>query len=442
MTNPAAANEDLVNSLLAAARQHAEQGAVRQADQSFQRVLDIAPDQFEALHFLGMRALAEGHVVVAKRLLERAVEQDGSDIQLLKNFGVACIGAERLDEARFAFDRALTLAPDFFVARVYLGYVLELLGHKDAALRAYFSAVVAAQAKGRWLSPETTAPPLRELVTRAMRFVDAGRKELFSAVLAPLRERHGSDALQRVEHCLDIYLLIAPANHQNPLQKPKFLYYPDLPTTAYFAPDLFDWYGELERNTAVIREELLAVLNAEQGIEPFLNFDSPEDVPKFLGAGPQGPPAWDAFFFYRHGVRYDENHALCPRTSAILEALPLVRIRAHAPEICFSVLAPGTHILPHHGVTNTRVVTHLPLIVPDDCAIRVGGEEHAWKEGRCVTFDDTFEHEAWNRSEQTRVVLILDIWNPHLTAVEREAITTLVEAIGDFNRECGIFETR
>jgi aspartate beta-hydroxylase len=82
------------------------------------------------------------------------------------------------------------------------------------------------------------------------------------------------------------------------------------------------------------------------------------------------------------------------------------------------------------------------LIVPDDCAIRVGGEEHAWKEGQCVTFDDTFEHEAWNRSDQTRVVLIMDGWNPHLSGVECEAITRLVEAIGDFNRECGVVETR
>jgi aspartate beta-hydroxylase len=442
MTHPTASNADAVNSLLAAARQQAEQGAILQADQLFQRVLDIAPDQYEALHFLGMRALAEGRTVVAKVLLERAVEQDGSDIQLLKNLGVACIGAERLDEARFALDRALTLAPDFFVAKLYLGYVLETLGHKHAALKEYFSAVLMAQAKGRWLSPETTAPPLRELVTNAMRFVDAGRKQLFSDGLAPLREQHGDDALRRVEHCLDIYLALAPAEYPNPLQKPKFLYFPDLPTTPYFARELFDWYAELERNTAVIRDELLAVLQAEQGVEPFLKFDSPDEVPKFLGAGPQGAPAWDAFFLYRHGVRYDDNHARCPRTSAIIEALPVVRIRAHAPEICFSVLAPGTHILPHHGVTNTRVVTHLPLIVPDDCALRVGGEDHAWKEGQCVTFDDTFEHEAWNRSDQTRVVLIIDGWNPHLTGVECDAITRLVEAIGDFNRECGVVETR
>jgi aspartate beta-hydroxylase len=433
-----AASGDAIAGLLEAARQEAGRGGMRPAAQLYQRVLDAAPEHAEALAFVGQSALADGQFARATVLLERAVEQDGGDIQLLKNLGVACIGAERLDEARFAFDRALILAPDFFVARLYLGHVLENLGHHDAALRDYFRAINEAQAKGRWLSPETTAPALRQLVTYAMRYIDAGRRKRFVEVLAPLRDAHGAAAMRRVDECLDIYLGERPANPADPQQKPKFLYFPDLPTTPFFARELFDWYGELERNVEAIRAELLAVLEQASGIEPFLTLPSPELVPKFLGAGPQGPPAWDAFFFYRHGVRYDDNCARCPRTTAILEALPLTRIRAHAPEVCFSVLAPGTHILPHHGVTNTRLVTHLPLIVPENCAIHVGREEHAWQEGRCVTFDDTFEHEAWNRSDQTRVVLILDTWNPHLTAVEREALATLVEDIGDFNRECGI----
>lgn len=426
-----------LDALLAAARQEADRGGA-QAAVLYQRALAAAPDQIEALLYLGQRALASDDFPTAMQMLERAVAQRADDVQLLKNYGLACIGAERLADARDALAHAVAIAPDFFVARLYLGHVLGMLGEEGAALRQYFGAITLAQAKGRWLSPQTTAPALQQLVPYAMRIVDAGRKQLFGAVIAPLRDVYGAEALRRVEHCLDIYLGEAAANWPNPLQRPKFLYFPDLPTTPYFARELFEWYGELERNTEVIRAELLDVLHQAQGIEPFLTFPSPDLVPQFLGSGPQGPPAWDAFFFYRHGVRYDENCARCPRTVAILEALPLPRIREHAPEVCFSVLAPGTHILPHHGVTNTRVVTHLPLIVPDQCAIKVGGAEHAWQEGRCVTFDDTFEHEAWNRSDRTRVVLILDTWNPHLTAIEREAVVALVEAIGDFNRECGV----
>jgi aspartate beta-hydroxylase len=150
-------------------------------------------------------------------------------------------------------------------------------------------------------------------------------------------------------------------------------------------------------------------------------------------------PNWDAFFFYRHGARYDANAARCPITAAALDATPLCRIREHAPEVCFSVLTPGSHILPHRGVTNTRVVTHLPLVVPPgDLVLNVSGERMHWHEGRCFSFDDTFEHEAWNRSDETRVVLLFDVWNPYLTAIERDALTTLISGIGDFNRAAGL----
>ena len=89
-------------------------------------------------------------------------------------------------------------------------------------------------------------------------------------------------------------------------------------------------------------------------------------------------------------------------------------------------------------MTNTRLVTHLPLIVPESCAIVVGGEKREWREGECFTFDDTFEHEAWNRGASTRVVMLMDCWNPWLTEVERDAVTLLVGAIGDFNRAAGV----
>jgi aspartate beta-hydroxylase len=145
-------------------------------------------------------------------------------------------------------------------------------------------------------------------------------------------------------------------------------------------------------------------------------------------------PSWDGYYFYRHGERRNDNCSSCPQTSAMLDSISLCHVREHAPEAFFSVFAPGTHLLPHRGVTNTRVVGHLPLTVPDDCALRVGGEQHAWQEGRMVVFDDTYEHEAWNRSDRTRVVLIFDLWNPYLTEAERSAITDLVPAIGDLRK--------
>ncbi|MER3546218.1 MAG: aspartyl beta-hydroxylase, partial [Rhodanobacteraceae bacterium] len=197
--------------------------------------------------------------------------------------------------------------------------------------------------------------------------------------------------------------------------------------------------ADLEKHTDVIREELLGVLSDNHGVEPFLGTDDLKllEEQKLL-RGEQDAARWDAFFFHRHGEVFEQNARRCPRTTQVLDSLPLVHIREHAPEVLFSLLAPGSHILPHHGVTNTRLVTHLPLIVPENCAIKVGGVEHVWQEGRCVTFDDTFEHEAWNRSDKLRVVMILDSWHPDLTQAEREAIALLVGGIGDFNRAANV----
>lgn len=81
-------------------------------------------------------------------------------------------------------------------------------------------------------------------------------------------------------------------------------------------------------------------------------------------------------------------------------------------------------------MTNSRAIIHLPLIVPDGCAFRVGGETRQWKEGEAFAFDDTIEHEAWNRSEKPRVVLIFDVWNPHLSPAEQALLSRMFEITG------------
>ncbi|MGH8122383.1 MAG: aspartyl/asparaginyl beta-hydroxylase domain-containing protein [Rudaea sp.] len=426
-----------LDAALQIARRAAEQGRDAEAENAFARILTLDPEHAEALHFCGLMALTRGDAQNAVHLLDRACSGASVNAVFLKNLGLAHIAASQPDEARPVLERALQIDPEFVVARLFLGRALEGAGDRHEALKHYFRAILGAQAKGRWRNDETTAPGLREDVKHAMGFIDVERKLLFVRALEPLREAHGEASLARVMHCIDVYVELAPESYPDPRQRPKFLYFPDLPTTPYFDRALFPWYAQLEENFSVIRDELLAVLHDEQGIEPFLKLASAEDAPQYL-AGAGGKPVWDAFFFYRHGERLDANCARCPRTAAIIDSLPVVRIREHAPEICFSVLTPGTHILLHRGVTNTRLVTHLPLIVPGNCALTVGGEQRVWQEGQCFTFDDTFEHEAWNRGESTRVVMLLDCWNPYLTEVEREAVALLVGAIGDFNRECGV----
>jgi aspartate beta-hydroxylase len=422
------------------ARAYARQGRIAEADNAYRAILAEAPDTPEALNFVAMCALSRGDLADAQRMLDRAVELEPTQPELWKSLGIVHMAADHPQAALECFDRALGLDPNHFVARLHRGAALERLGRGRDSIANYYGAIIAAQNRGQWLDERTTAPGLRVAVVHAMRAVNAGRRQLFLDLLAPLRERHGTEALKRVEQALLIYLGDAPANYPDPRQRPKFFYVPGLRTQPYFERELFPWHADLEKHTDVIREELRGVLADPQGVEPFLGTNDNELLKdqNLLAATREAPAQWNSFFFHRHGELFDQNARRCPRTTRILDSLPLVHIRGHAPEVLFSVLTPGSHILPHHGVTNTRLVTHLPLIVPEDCAIRVGGVDHVWQEGRCVTFDDTFEHEAWNRSDKVRAVMILDSWHPDLGEAEREAIALLVGGIGDFNRAANV----
>jgi aspartyl/asparaginyl beta-hydroxylase (cupin superfamily) len=101
-----------------------------------------------------------------------------------------------------------------------------------------------------------------------------------------------------------------------------------------------------------------------------------------------------------------------------------------SPNAMFSLLAPRTRIPPHTGVANTRLVCHLPLIVPAECGFRCGATDIEWHVGKAFVFDDTIEHEAWNDSDELRVVLIVDLWAPSLSAGEREAVAAVIGASG------------
>jgi len=278
------------------------------------------------------------------------------------------------------------------------------------------------------LSPETTEPQWQPAVRRAIEAYRRDKRELLFAAFAEVRERHGADSLRRFERALTGYLREWDARPPDARQRPKLFWFPDLPPGPYHDPMLQPWAATLRGAWQDIRDEAAELLREDRDFVSFLGLKPGQRAPKSIG-GAAANPAWDAFFFYNHGVRYDANHERCPRTSALLESIELCRVARQAPEICFSLIRPQSSILPHYGVTNTRLVFHLPLVVPPDCALNVGGVEHRWREGEPILFDDTYEHEAWNRSDQPRLILLMDCWNPHLTEGEKEAVRHVIEAI-------------
>jgi len=137
---------------------------------------------------------------------------------------------------------------------------------------------------------------------------------------------------------------------------------------------------------------------------------------------------WSALFLVENGATVPQVVDRCPRTWQALQRAPLLAIPGRAPTAMFSLLKAGARIAPHTGMFNTRLVCHLPLIVPAGCRFRVGNEVREWQEGKLMIFDDTIEHEAWNDSSEDRVVLIFDIWRPELTERERAELTALLAA--------------
>jgi aspartate beta-hydroxylase len=392
------------------------------------------PTCADAYSALAQLTLSQGDAAKALHYLELAARLNpDSDLvridmaQLLAELGHSSRALEVLEEI-------LKVDPQAHDAWLVLARVLDTTGASTKALLARYEAVTRAQQQGRWTSKESTPPHLMQEVLHAIDAVRAGRKTLMLGCVSDLREQHGALALERFDRAVLAYTGTIEMPPKHARQRPRFLYFPELPDSPYLDSRLHPWAARLQTAWVAIKQEANALLAGEQSFPSFIDFKPADKVERFLKSTGR-PPSWEAFFFYRHGQRYDENHRRCPHTSQILDNLDLCRIPHQAPEVCFSILRAGSHILPHHGVTNTRAVLHLPLIIPSDCALNlVDVGAHHWREGELVLFDDTYLHEAWNRSGSPRVVLLMDCWNPHLTLIEREAVIRLTTLVDNLRR--------
>ena len=415
--------------LAAEAQDLLRQGRIADAESAFARLLETAPHHVEALNVVALAALRRGQSRQALELLRRAAQSDPQDALTRHNMARAFEADGDWTAALGAHAEAVRLRPDFSVGRLYWAAALEHERQLDQAVIQYLRALDDAQKEGRWLTADSTPPALRPLIEHAVVTVRQQRGLAFSRLFEPLVQRFGRDSLTRVARTLRVYFKEEAAVSPDPRQRPTFLYMPGLPASAYVARSMFPWMDEFESHAPRISAELRRLLPSARGSERVF---TSEELERANLRGGDAAPQWTGYYFYRHGRRRDDNCDACPDTARALDPLPLSRVRGHGPEVLFSVFTPGTHLLPHRGVTNTRLVGHLPLIVPENCALNVGGEIHAWTEGRAVVFDDTYEHEAWNRGRSTRVVLIFDLWSPFLSDIEKLALADLIAAIGDF----------
>jgi aspartyl/asparaginyl beta-hydroxylase (cupin superfamily) len=209
------------------------------------------------------------------------------------------------------------------------------------------------------------------------------------------------------------------------------MYFPELPALEFYDRAEFPWLDGIEAAFDDIRTELTGVLVSDRaGLEPYIAY--PEGVPLDQWKELNKSRRWSAYFLWNQGDAQASHLARCPRTAQALKGVPQCDVARRGPSAFFSVLDAGTRIPPHTGVTNTRLIVHLPLIVPPGCGFRVGSETREWVPGKAWVFDDTIEHEAWNSSDAPRAVLIFDIWNPFLSGAERDLVRAATEVVGQY----------
>jgi aspartate beta-hydroxylase len=343
---------------------------------------------------------------------------------MLSSFVGVTVNSQNEDPRIVELDRALAVDPRNVRALIARADHFATTGDARAAGAFYRAALKASPARDR-LPPDL----VREL-QRAHRMceqIEAGYKSYVREKLAA----RGFDPDRASSARFAQSLAIAFGEKRTFLQQPRYFYFPELPQIQFYDREQFAWIPEVEAETTRIRDELLGVMRDPAAFSPYVTGEA--NRPRNDQQGMLNNPAWSAFFLWKNGEPVPGNAERCPATMRALERLPLARVPNRSPSILFSLMQPRAHIPPHNGLVNTRLICHLPLIVPGGCRFRVGNEVREWQQGRCWLFDDTIEHEAWNDSDETRVILLFDVWRPELSHEERQLLQHLFESIDAYN---------
>ncbi|HEU5284908.1 MAG TPA: aspartyl/asparaginyl beta-hydroxylase domain-containing protein [Sphingomicrobium sp.] len=364
------------------------------------------------------RAATSGDPAAASRLLEQAVAQAGDKPGLWVKLSAMRRAGGDLGGALEAVERALAIEPLNFSALLSRAFLLE--GSGDPRAGEAF-AVAVAQAPPDESLPKPVASALEHARQRSA--------EHGAAVERRLRDAVGMDLPAAERARVERFVANTARRTRHFHQEPSHFHFPGLPEVEFHDREEFPGLEALEARTGEIRAEFQALVASEAAqLVPYIQY--PDNVPlrqwKELNRNRQ----WTAIHLVQNGQRVEANARHCPRTLEAVSAFSQPQVPGASPNAMFSLLAPRTRIPPHTGVANTRLVCHLALIVPPECGFRVGATTVEWKEGTAFVFDDTIEHEAWNDSDQLRVVLIFDLWAPALSDAERRAVAAIIPAAG------------
>ncbi len=385
-----------------------------------------APIDARALVQSGAAALRQGDARTARASFERVIDAGQADVASYLGLAQACRSLGDAPIALAALDKALALEPRNLGAVILKADLLAELGDTRAAASFYQFAV-------RVAPPGDEMPAaLRDEVKRAKAMCERYAGE-FEGFLVDRLVRHGLDngrSTARFRQSLDILV----GRRKTFFQQPTIYFFPGLPQIQFYDREDFPWLDEIEAATAEIRTELkAAAADDARSFVPYVQHVPGR--PRRDHAGLEGNPSWSAYYLWKDGEIVLDHAARCPKTLDALAQAPQVWAKSRSPSVLFSLLRPGAWIPPHTGLTNARLICHLPLIVPPGCALRVGNDTRVPEEGKAWVFDDTIEHEAWNRSDHARVILLFEIWRPELSEEERALVTAMFEAVDAYRGE-------
>jgi aspartyl/asparaginyl beta-hydroxylase (cupin superfamily) len=400
--------------------------AARQAGQSaqelalLQEAMRIDGTHPVVCNARGLRALADGDFALAEQLFDAALKADPGQQALLMNLAAAKRGQGDRPGELAALEAVIAVDQRHLMAQMRLADWHQADGNLPRAAEHWRN--VLAMAAGI----EDMPPALQDRIEAGRRLVAEQNADFAARLeigLAEAVKAADDTARRRFGACVDSML----GRRRIYTNECSGVHYPFLPADEFFERRLFPWMPALEARTDAIRAEFLALAaNRSDAIRPYVRQE--KGTPENKWSALDNRLDWGACFLWEYGEPNRPVLDACPETAKALAALPRNHIPGRGPSAFFSLLKPRTRIPPHTGVTNTRAIIHLPLIVPEGCGFRVGGETRTWKPGEAFAFDDTIEHEAWNDSDELRVVLIFDVWNPHLTETEQDLLVTMFAA--------------
>ncbi len=413
-----------LETLVMRARATAGAGRMAEAETLWREVHRRAPGHAGALYSLGVHALQRRDLQTALSFLTSSIQSNPGDAMARMTQAVVLrdLGDDAGEDR--AIQAALEIDPYFLPAILARAAALERAGRTHDAAVVYRNALTIAPDDTRWPSY------LRDQLSHGRALVKTTADALAAHMQARVGITAGDLAEPEAERWREAGAILAGQSKPYPSECNQ-LHIPRLPALPFHARSQFDWVEAMEARTAEITAEMQRVLAEDAAaFTPYIAYRPGDPVNQWSELNHS--LRWSTFPLWQGGQPVAANLARCPVTAEALAAVAMADIGGLCPNAMFSVLAPRTRIPPHTGETNARLVVHLPLIVPEGCRYRVGFEHRQWRVGETLIFDDTIEHEAVNDSDEVRVVLIFDVWNPFLSIAERAMTRTMIGATREF----------